>query len=53
MNEAANFVTGSIEGCPNNKYGFPPYKPSMFIRYHSYLLIRDFLPSLVVLNIVK
>ncbi|XP_057311826.1 sucrase-isomaltase, intestinal-like [Hydractinia symbiolongicarpus] len=29
MNEAANFVPGSIEGCPNNKYEFPPYKPNI------------------------
>ena len=28
MNEPSNFVTGSVNGCPNNKYENPPYFPS-------------------------
>ncbi|XP_046858818.1 sucrase-isomaltase, intestinal-like [Xenia sp. Carnegie-2017] len=27
MNEPANFVHGSIRGCPHTKYDYPPYKP--------------------------
>ncbi|XP_048581459.1 sucrase-isomaltase, intestinal [Nematostella vectensis] len=27
MNEPANFVTGTVYGCPNSKYDYPPYKP--------------------------
>ncbi|XP_031552826.1 maltase-glucoamylase, intestinal-like [Actinia tenebrosa] len=28
MNEPANFVTGTIYGCPKTKWDYPPYKPT-------------------------
>eukprot|EP00112_Aurelia_sp_Birch-Aquarium-sp1_P009032 Seg2012.11_Seg2012.9 transcript_id=Seg2012.11_Seg2012.9/GoldUCD/mRNA.D3Y31 product="Maltase-glucoamylase intestinal" protein_id=Seg2012.11_Seg2012.9/GoldUCD/D3Y31 len=29
MNEPANFITGRIQGCPNNTYEHPPYWPNL------------------------
>ena len=28
MNEPANFITGRVQGCPNNSMEHPPYWPS-------------------------
>ena len=43
MNEAANFVKGSVAGCPNNTYEHPPYKPRTFV----YILCQVTLTSTV------
>jgi hypothetical protein len=29
MNEPSNFVVGSMKGCPNNKYDYPPFVPGV------------------------
>lgn len=40
MNEPANFVHGSIRGCPRTKYDYPPYKPCK-ITYDDLFITRS------------